>query len=116
MMVGDGVNDSIALTRADIGVSIAKGSDIAIASATFILMRNNLNDIFKILNISRRIRHNISFNLFWAFIYNIIFIPVAAGIFSFAGFILEPMYCAILMACSSVTVCLNALTLFIKRN
>ncbi len=116
MMVGDGVNDSIALTRADVGVAVAKGSDIALASASFILMRSSLMDIFKILNISKRIRHNISFNLFWAFIYNIIFIPVAAGVFSYFGFILQPMYCSMLMALSSVTVCMNALTLFIKRN
>lgn len=114
MMVGDGVNDSIALTRSDVGVSVAKGSDIAIASASFILMRNNLNDILKILSISKRIRNNISFNLFWAFIYNIVFIPIAAGAFSYFGVILEPMYCSILMAASSLTVCLNALTLFIK--
>lgn len=114
MMVGDGVNDSIALTRSDVGVSVAKGSDIAIASASFILMKNELTDIFKILDISKRIRNNISFNLFWAFIYNIVFIPIAAGTFSSLGVILEPMYCSILMAASSLTVCLNALTLFIK--
>ena len=116
MMVGDGVNDSIALTRSDVGVAVAKGSDIALASAEFILMRSSLTDIFKILNISKRIRNNISFNLFWAFIYNVIFIPVAAGVFAKLGFVLEPMYCSMLMALSSVTVCLNALTLFIKRN
>lgn len=116
MMVGDGVNDSIALTRSDVGVAVAKGSDIALASADFILMRSSLNDIFKILNISRRIRNNISFNLFWAFLYNAIFIPVAAGCFAPLGFILEPMYCSMLMALSSVTVCLNALSLFIKKN
>lgn len=114
MMVGDGVNDSIALTRSDVGVSVAKGSDIAIASASFILMKNELTDIFKILDISKRIRNNISFNLFWAFIYNIVFIPIAAGAFSSLGVILEPMYCSVLMAASSLTVCLNALTLFIK--
>jgi len=115
MMVGDGVNDSIALTRAHVGVSVAKGSDIAIASSHFILMRNNLNDIFKIFNISKRIRTNINFNLFWAFIYNIIFIPIAAGAFSFFGLILRPMYCSMIMALSSITVCLNALTLFINK-
>lgn len=115
MMVGDGVNDSIALTRADVGVSISKGSDIAIASSHFILMRNNLLDIFKIFNISKAIRRNITFNLFWAFIYNAIFIPIAAGCFSMFGVRLEPMYCSILMAASSVTVCLNALTLFLRN-
>lgn len=115
MMIGDGVNDSIALTRADVGVSISKGSDIAIASASFILMKNNLLDIFKLFNIAKAIRKNIKFNLFWAFIYNAIFIPVAAGCFASFGFRLEPMYCSILMALSSVTVCLNALTLFLRK-
>ncbi len=116
MMVGDGVNDSIALTRSDVGVAVAKGSDIALASASFILMRSNLSDIFRILFISKRIRHNISFNLFWAFIYNAVFIPVAAGAFALLGFVLSPMYCSMLMALSSVTVCLNALTLYLKKH
>ena len=74
--------------------------------------------IHKRWNISKKIRFNITTNLFWAFIYNIIFIPIAAGCFSMFGVVLEPMYCSMLMALSSVTVCLNALTLFLttKRN
>lgn len=115
MMVGDGVNDSIALTLADVGVGIAKGSDVALASSDFILMRSDLMDILDILKISKRIRININFNLVWAFGYNVVFIPVAAGAFASLHFILNPMYCSMLMALSSVCVCLNALTLFIYK-
>ena len=116
MMIGDGVNDSIALNLSDIGVGIAKGSDVALASSDFILMRSNLLDIIKLIKIAKRIRFNISLNLFWAFIYNIIFIPIAAGAFASFNFTLSPMICSMLMALSSVTVCLNALTLFINKN
>ena len=115
MMVGDCVNDSIALTLADVGVGIAKGSDVALASSDFILMNDDLLDILDIIKISKKIRTNISFNLLWAFLYNVVFIPVAAGAFASLHFVLSPMYASMLMALSSVTVCLNALTLFLYR-
>ena len=115
VMVGDGVNDSIALTKADVGIGLAKGSDVALASSDFILMNSNLFDILSIIRISKLIRKNITFNLFWAFLYNIVFIPIAAGIFSMLGFMLSPMYASMLMALSSVTVCINSLTLYLYK-
>lgn len=113
MMVGDGVNDSLALTESDVGIGLAKGSDVALASSDFILMNSNLDDILDIVSVSKRIRTNISFNLLWAFIYNVIFIPLAAGSLSMFGVMLSPMYASLLMALSSITVCLNSLTLFL---
>jgi len=116
IMVGDGINDSIALTLADVSIGLAKGSDIAMASSDFILMKSDLNSIFMIIDFSLHIKNNIKFNLFWAFIYNIIFIPVASGAFAYFGFYLDPMYCSLLMVISSITVCLNSLLLFRFNN
>ena len=78
-------------------------------------MNDDLLDILDIIKISKKIRTNISFNLLWAFLYNVVFIPVAAGAFASLHFVLSPMYASMLMALSSVTVCLNALTLFLYR-
>ncbi len=112
IMVGDGINDSIALTLSDVSIGLAKGSDVALASSDFILMKDDLNSIFFILDFSKKIKNNIKFNLFWAFIYNIIMIPIAAGCFAMFNVYFDPMYCSLLMIISSISVCLNSLLLF----
>jgi Cu+-exporting ATPase len=113
-MVGDGINDSIALKQADIGISLSSSTDVALTSADIVLMRNSLDDIVKSLDMSRKIIRNIKQNLFFAFIYNSLGIPFAAGlIYAFGGPLLNPMIAALAMSVSSVSVVLNSLR--IKR-
>ena len=111
MMCGDGINDSPALANADIGVSVNSGTDIAMDSSDVILIKNDLGKILDLINISKHTVKNIKQNLFWAFFYNSLMIPVAAGMFQLWGIYINPMMASFAMVTSSLTVILNALRL-----
>ena len=111
MMCGDGINDSPALATADIGVSVNSGTDIAMDSSDVILTKNDLGSILNLINISKKTVKNIKQNLFWAFFYNCLMIPIAMGIFSGYGISINPMIASIAMIFSSITVIFNALIL-----
>ena len=111
LMCGDGINDSPALSIADIGVSVNSGTDIAMDSSDVILTKNDLNGILNLITISKKTIRNIKQNLFWAFFYNCLTIPIAMGVFTKYGISINPMIASIAMMFSSITVILNALRL-----
>lgn len=116
MMCGDGINDSPALANSNIGVSVNSGTDIAMDSSDVILTKNNLSSIIDLINISKRTVRNIKQNLFWAFFYNCLMIPIAIGVLKPIEISINPMLASVAMVFSSITVIFNALRLKSKKN